>query len=189
MREKRLRRQEMEDEARTSAEAKPPEKQTSDITLKRKAPAEVSLITPGSLLPSSNTPDTTSSTQKVPVRKLIPLKSKTASPLNSSITPDTTAAAVTTVTSVSVKQSEPEDHSQSPSSSRKVPDQKTSNASALSPAKQARAAPQGPTDEAPTADATLNNNQKTSPERTTDTKGTSPLMLSYMLHFPAHISI
>lgn len=182
MREKRLRKQEMKEQTRTSAE-----RQTSDETLKRKAPVRVSLLSPGSSSPSSNTPDTTCSTQKLPVRQLIHLKSKTVSPLNSSITPDTTAAAVGTVTSVPVKQGETESHSQIPSSSREVPDKKTRNTSALSPAKQTRAAAQVPSDEAPTADTTLNSNQKTSPENTTDTKGTSALMLSLMLPFPTLI--
>lgn len=174
MREKRLRKQEMEEQPKGSAEVEPCQKQTAEGTLKRKVPAKVSLASPGSSSPSSTTlaPDTTLSTQKVPVRKLIPLKSKAASSLNSSTTPGTRGAAVT---SVPVKQnsSPPESLSQSPKSSRESPDKNTRNSgSTLSPAKQARAAPQGTAAEAPTADRTLNNNQK---EHTTDTKGTASL--------------
>lgn len=181
MREKRLRKQEMEEQDKTSAEADPSQKQTADWTLNRKAPAKDSLTSPGSSSPSSTT--LTPDTQKLSVRKLIPLNSKAASSLNSTTTPGTTVAAITAVTSVPVKQSssqsegETESHSQSASSSSEVPDKNTRNSTALSPAKQSRAAPQGPTEEAPTADKTLNNNQKKSPEHTTDTKGTSPLML------------
>lgn len=172
MREKRLRKQEMEEQDRTSDE-----RQTSDETLKRKAPVRCGLLSPGSSSPSSNTPDTTCSTQKLPVRKLIHLKPKTVSPLNSSITPDTTDSAVQTGTSVPVKQGDTESHSQITSSSREVRDKKTINISA--PAKQSRTAAQVPSDEGPTADTTLNSNQKTLPENTTDTKGNSALMLCY----------
>ncbi|XP_040015266.1 zinc finger CCCH domain-containing protein 11A isoform X2 [Xiphias gladius] len=174
MREKRLRKQEMEEQDKTSAEADPSQKQTADWTLNRKAPAKDSLTSPGSSSPSSTT--LTPDTQKLSVRKLIPLNSKAASSLNSTTTPGTTVAAITAVTSVPVKQSssqsegETESHSQSASSSSEVPDKNTRNSTALSPAKQSRAAPQGPTEEAPTADKTLNNNQKKSPEHTTDTK-------------------
>lgn len=166
MREKRLRKQEIKEQARTSAEAKTSERQIFDGTLKRKAPSTVNLRSSGSSSPSPNTPDTTSTIHKLPVRKLTHLKSKTGSPLNSSITSDTTAADKT------LKQGETESHSHSPSSSREVPDKKMSNASQLSPAEQARAAAQVPTD-----DTTLNSNHMTSPESSTDTKGTSPLML------------
>ncbi|KAI3370516.1 hypothetical protein L3Q82_025273, partial [Scortum barcoo] len=167
MREKRLRKQEM------AAETEPSEKQTAEVTLKRKVPANVSLASPGSSSPSSITvaPDTTLSTQKLPVRKLIPLKSKATSPLNSTATPGTGGAAIT---SVPVKQNsspleaETKSHSQTPSSSREVPDRSTKNTTTLSPTRQGKAAP--PAAEASTADKTLNNNQKKSPEHTTDTK-------------------
>ncbi|XP_041816058.1 zinc finger CCCH domain-containing protein 11A isoform X2 [Chelmon rostratus] len=172
MREKRLRKQEMEEQAKGSSEAEPGQKQTTEGTLKRKVPVKVSLTPPGSSSPSSTTPvpDTTLSTQKVPVRKLIPLRSKAA--LNSNTTPGTRGAAGT---SVPVKQSsspleaETESCSQSPSSLREVPDKNT-NSTTLSPAKQTRVSPQGPVAEAFTAEKTLNNNQKKSPEHTTDTK-------------------
>lgn len=181
MREKRLRKQELEERAKGSAEAEPSQKQTAEATLKRKVSAKAGLASPGSSSPSSTTlaPDTTLSTQKLPVRKLIPLKSKAASPLNTTTTPGTRGA---TVTSVPVKQSpspleaEAESRSQSPSSSREVPDKNTRNSTTLSPAKQARAA-QDPTAEVPTADKTLNNNQKKSPEHTTDTKGTALILI------------
>nr|XP_033482484.1 zinc finger CCCH domain-containing protein 11A [Epinephelus lanceolatus]XP_033482485.1 zinc finger CCCH domain-containing protein 11A [Epinephelus lanceolatus]XP_033482486.1 zinc finger CCCH domain-containing protein 11A [Epinephelus lanceolatus]XP_033482487.1 zinc finger CCCH domain-containing protein 11A [Epinephelus lanceolatus]XP_033482488.1 zinc finger CCCH domain-containing protein 11A [Epinephelus lanceolatus]XP_033482489.1 zinc finger CCCH domain-containing protein 11A [Epinephelus len=177
MREKRLRKQEMEEQAMGSAEEEPSEKQTSGGALKRKAPAKISLTCLGSSSPSSTTlaPDSTPSTQKLSVGKLIPLKTKAASPLNNT-TSGTRGAAVRAVTSVPVKlcssslDVEPESDSQSPSSSREVPDKNTRNSIALSPDKQARAAPQVPGAEALTSDKTLNNNQKKSPEPTADTK-------------------
>ncbi|XP_038552382.1 zinc finger CCCH domain-containing protein 11A isoform X2 [Micropterus salmoides] len=165
MREKRLRKQEMEEQA----EAEPSQKPTAEGTVKRKAPAKISLASPGSSSPSSitTTPETTLSTQKLPVRKMIPLRSKAAAPLNSTATAGTRGAAVP---SVPVKQNssplEAEPCSQSPSSSREVPDKDTRNATTLSPAKQARAAPQATA----LAAKTLNNNQKKSPEHTKDAK-------------------
>ncbi|XP_070814727.1 zinc finger CCCH domain-containing protein 11A isoform X2 [Chaetodon trifascialis] len=172
MREKRLRKQEMEEQAKGSGEAEPGQKQTTEGTLKRNVPVKVSLTLPGSS-PSSSTldADTTSSTQKVPVRKPIPLKSKAA--LNSKSSPGTRGAAVT---SGLVKQSssplEAETHScsLSPSTLREVPDKNTRNSTTLTPAKQTRASPQGAVSEALPADKTLNNNPKKSPEHTTDTK-------------------
>ncbi|XP_056252860.1 zinc finger CCCH domain-containing protein 11A isoform X2 [Seriola aureovittata] len=165
MREKRLRKQEMEEQDKTSAEAEPPQRGV----MKRKAPAKDGFTSSGSSSPSSTTPtpDTTPSTQKLPLHKLV--KSKAASLLNNAAPAGTTVAAVPAVTSVPVKQSsspqggETESNSQSPSSSREASDKTTRN-SALSPAKQSRAAPQGST-----ADKTLNNRKK-SPEHTTDTK-------------------
>lgn len=169
MREKRLRKQEVEQQETTSAE-----RQTSNETQKRKVPVRVGLRSTGSSSPSSNTPDSTCSAGNTPVRKLI--QPKTVSPQRS-ITPDTTAAAVPTVTSVHVKQGDAHSPSQTPSRSREVPDKKTSNVSALSPAKQTRAAAQVPSDEAPSADTTLNSHQKTSPENTSDTKGTANVVI------------
>ncbi|XP_075952812.1 zinc finger CCCH domain-containing protein 11A isoform X3 [Anarhichas minor] len=153
--EKRVRKQEMEEQARDSAEAESSQKHTDEGTLKRKVPARVSLTSSGSSSPSSTTValDSTLSTQKLPVGKPIPLRSKAASPLNS--TPGARGAAVKAAPSVPVKQSssplETESDSQSPSRSREVPDKNTSNSTAPSPAMQ-------------------NNNQKTSPEHTADTK-------------------
>lgn len=66
MQEKRLRKQELEEQARGSAEAEPLQKRTAERTLKKKAPARGS---------SSHTE---ASTPKIPVRKLISLKSKSA---------------------------------------------------------------------------------------------------------------
>lgn len=174
MREKRIRKQEMEEQAplssqdKAEAEAESSQKPSTGGTLKRKIPTKVTFTLPGSSSPSSTTVvhDTTPSTQKVSVRKLIPLKYKTASPLNITIAPCTT-----TVTSVPVKQSTSpqqggsESHSQSANSSREVPDKNTRSSTAPSPAKPARAAPQGLT-----ADKTLNSNQKKSPEHSVDTK-------------------
>ncbi|XP_035007465.2 zinc finger CCCH domain-containing protein 11A isoform X2 [Hippoglossus stenolepis] len=124
MREKRLRRQEMEEQDKTSAEA-------SD---------------------------------------LIPLKSKAASPLNSTTSP---GARVAAVTSVPVKQSSSpracESKSQIPRNSREVSDKNSRNSTAPPPAKQSRAAPHEPAEFLAT-DKTLSNNQKKSPERTRDAK-------------------
>ncbi|XP_073323747.1 zinc finger CCCH domain-containing protein 11A isoform X2 [Pagrus major] len=175
MREKRFRKQEMEEQAKGSAEAEPCQKQTAEGMLKRKFPAKDSLTPPGSSSPSSTTPapDNTLPDQKVPVRKLIPLKSKTASPLNSNSTPRTRGAAVS---SAPVKQSsspledETESCSQSPNSLREIPHKNTRSSTTSSPAKQTKAAPQGPAADATTAEQTLNSKQKNSPEHTTDTK-------------------
>ncbi|XP_063768111.1 zinc finger CCCH domain-containing protein 11A isoform X2 [Eleginops maclovinus] len=164
MREKRLRKQEMEEQAKGSTQAEPSQKQTTEGTLKRKVPAKVTVTYQG-----SSSPDSTPSTQKHPVGKLIPLKSKAASPLNST-TPGTRSAAVTTTTSSPVKkssspqQAETKCDSQSPGSSREVPDKNTRSPTSLSLARQARAAPQGAT-----SDTALNNYQK-SPEHTAETK-------------------
>lgn len=62
MQEKRLRKQELEEQARGSAEAEPLQKKTAERTLKRNAPAR----------------DSSSHTPKIPVRKLISLRSKSA---------------------------------------------------------------------------------------------------------------
>ncbi|XP_042354597.1 zinc finger CCCH domain-containing protein 11A isoform X2 [Plectropomus leopardus] len=177
MRQKRLRRQEMEEQAQGSAEAEPSQKEADKGTLKRKVPARVRLTCQGSSSPSSTTltPDSTPSTQKLPVGKLIPLKPKAASPLNST-TAGSRAAAVPAAPSVPVKlsssplEADSESDSQSPSSSREVPDKNKRSSTTLSPAKQATAAPRGPAADAPAADKTLNNNHKNSPEHTADTK-------------------
>ncbi|XP_030275307.1 zinc finger CCCH domain-containing protein 11A isoform X4 [Sparus aurata] len=173
MREKRFRKQEMEEQDKGSTEAEPCQKQTAEGTLKRKVPAKDSLTPPGSSSPSSATPapDNTLPDQKVPVRKLIPLKSKT--PLNSSSTPCTRGAAVTSVPvklSSSAFEDETESCSQSPNSSREIPHKNTRSSTTSSPAKQTRPAPQGPAADTPTAEKTLNSKHKNSPEHTTDTK-------------------
>lgn len=155
----------MEERAEGSAEAEPCQNQTAEGALKRKVPLNLRSSSPSS---TTLAPDTTLSTQNVPVRKLIPLKSKAASPLNTSTVPCTRGAAVTSVRGKQ-NSSPPESHSQSPNSSRESPEKNTKSGRTLSPTKQARAAPQGPTAEAPSADRTLNNNQK---EYTADTKGT-----------------
>ncbi|XP_034000610.1 zinc finger CCCH domain-containing protein 11A isoform X2 [Trematomus bernacchii] len=168
MREKRLRKQEMEEQAQGLAEAEPSQKQTTEGTLKRKVPAKVTVTYQG-----SSSPDSTPSTQKLPVSKPIPLKSKAGSPLNSSpprIRPAAVTTAVTTASSSPVTksssplQAETKCESQSPGSSREVPDKNTRSPTSLSLARQARAAPQGAT-----SDITLNNYQK-SPEHTANTK-------------------
>lgn len=174
MREKRLRKQEMEEQAKDSAEAEPAQKHTDGGTLKRKVPAKISLTSPRSSPPSSTTvaPDSTLSTQKLPVGKPIVLKSKAASPLYST-THRARGAAVKAATSVLVKQNSPpleaESDSQSPSCSREVPDKNTRSSTALSPAKQDRVAAT-----ALTSDKTQNNNPKKSPEHIADTTNVRP---------------
>ncbi|XP_069370438.1 zinc finger CCCH domain-containing protein 11A isoform X2 [Paralichthys olivaceus] len=121
MREKRLRRQEMEEQDKTSAKA-------------------------------SN---------------LIPLKSKAASPLNST-TSGTRVAAVTSVP-VKLSSSPSESKSQIPRNYREVSDKNSRNSTAPSPAKQSKAAHREPA-EFPAVDETLSNNQKKSPEHTRDAK-------------------
>ncbi|XP_078139670.1 zinc finger CCCH domain-containing protein 11A isoform X1 [Centroberyx gerrardi] len=176
MREKRLRKQEMEEQASStsqskgSAEAEPPQKQAAGPALKRKGPIRASLTPPATSSPSSTTlaSDTTTSTQKAPVRKLITLKPNAALPIHS--TTATTAAAIPAVTSVSVKQSSPprqaeaDSRSQSPSSSRDSPAKNRKSSAAPS------SAPKGPPAEDRTADKTQNSTQKKSPGQTTDTK-------------------
>ncbi|XP_026162139.1 zinc finger CCCH domain-containing protein 11A isoform X2 [Mastacembelus armatus] len=154
MHEKRLRKQEIEEQAKTSAEAESSHKHTAKGTLKKNSPAKTTFTSLGSSSPSSTTLilDTTSSTQKLPVRKPIPLKSKTSSPLYTTTTSGTTTA-IAAVTSVPVKQSsslqrEIESNSQSASCSNEVPDKKMRNSTASSPAKQAKAAAQSDPEEA-----------------------------------------
>lgn len=171
MREKRLRKQEMEQQGKGSPEVEL-QKEPAEVTLKRKVPAKASLPSPS---PSSQPPatpaaDTTPPTQKAPVRKLIPLRSKAASSTSSSTAAGTRVAAVT---SVPVKQNSPpaESLSERRSRSSESPDKNTANSgSARSPAKHVREVPQGPAAEGPAAGKTPNNKQK---EHSTDTKGTS----------------
>ncbi|XP_074505095.1 zinc finger CCCH domain-containing protein 11A isoform X1 [Sebastes fasciatus] len=168
MREKRLRKQEIEEQAKSSAEAEPAQKQADEGTPKRKVPAKVCVTSPSS---ATLAPDSTPTTQKLPVVKPIPLKSNAASRLNST-TPGTRGGAVKAAASVPVKQSssETESDSPSPSRSREVPDKNTRSSTALPTTKQARAASRGPAAGARTADKTLNINPKKSPEHTADTK-------------------
>lgn len=173
MREKRLRKQETEEQAKSSVEAEP-QKQVPEETMKRKVPVRVSLKSPGSTSPSSTTqaPDTTVSAQRLPVRKLLLLKSKNASSPNN--TTSTRGAAVTAP-------QEPESSSERPTSSKEVQEENTKTAVTLSPAKQARAAPRGAAAaEALTADKTLSS-KKTSPEKPADTRGTATFTLRH--HF------
>ncbi|XP_041638199.1 zinc finger CCCH domain-containing protein 11A isoform X2 [Cheilinus undulatus] len=171
MREKRLRKQEMEEQAKNSSEAEPSQKQIPEESPKRKIPTRVTLKLPDSSSSSSTsqTPDTTVSNQKLPVRKLVPFKSKAASPPKS-----TTGARRAADTSVSVTQSSPppvaESSSQSPTSSKEIPEKNTKTPATLSPTKQTRAALQAPAAEVPAAEKTLNNTKKTNPEQTTDTR-------------------
>lgn len=166
MREKQIRKQEMEEQAKAEAtEAEPPQSQNAGGTLKRKVPAKIRLTSPcSSSSPSSTTP-AADYTQRVPVRKLVPLRSVAASPLNSVATPETIAASVT-VPSVPVKprSSAQQTGTKSHCSSRMVPDKKTQISTALSSVTQALVVATS------TADETLDNDQQKSPENTADTK-------------------
>lgn len=152
MQEKRLRKQEMEERAKALTEAGPDQKQAAEENLKRKVPKRVNLALPGSSSPSPTTevPISAISTQRVPIRKLIPLKSKAASPLNSSTQIVTRGAAAA---SLPVNQN----------SFQQKPHKNTSQA------RQVRAVPQLATEDVPVPDITLKSNQK---KLTTDTKGT-----------------
>ncbi|KAF7653548.1 hypothetical protein LDENG_00081630 [Lucifuga dentata] len=174
MREKRLRKQEMQEQ--TSSSSQPAEPEPAGTATKRKAPARASLTPPpasslsstsSSLSSTSSSLSSTSSSQKSPVRKLIGLKSKAASPVNIA------AATSTAVSSVSVKQDSPrqaetESNSESLSSSKEAPPKNTRSSAAPSPARRARAAPQ--TVSAQNAIKMQNNPQRNSPEQSTDTK-------------------
>lgn len=104
MQEKRLRKQEMEERAKALTEAGPDQKQAAEENLKRKVAKRVNLASPGSSSPSPTTevPNSAVSTRRVPVRKLIPLKSKAASPLNSSTQIGTRGAAAASLPSQDV---------------------------------------------------------------------------------------
>ncbi|KAM3621635.1 uncharacterized protein V6R79_013884 [Siganus canaliculatus] len=144
MREKRLRKQEMEEQANKSAEAEPDQKQTPEATRKRKGPAKAAPSSGSSSPSTTPVPDATLPTQKVPVRKLTPLRSKASSSVNG------------TTTAGSNQNSSP-------------PEAKVESTTPT-PTRQTRAsALQGPTAEAPTANKPPNN-VKNQPEHSTDTK-------------------
>lgn len=161
MREKRIRKQEMEEQAKAEAtEAEYPQNQNASGTLKRKVPASPCSSSPSSTPAADNT-------QNVPVRKLVPVRSTAASPVNSVAAPETVAAIIA-VPSVSVK----------PRSSTQQAGTKShcnSSSTALSPVTQALVVATF------AADETLDNDQKKSPENTSDAKGTTLLMLSICL--------
>lgn len=152
MREKRLRKQEMLEQGKVGEpETEPSHNQNASSTLKRKAPSSPR----SSSSPSSKTPRA-GSTERVPVQKLITLRSTAAPPGNSVAAPETTAAVVT------VQRSSPQ-QAGTKSSSRVAPDKKTQVSSALSPLEQPRVTG------ASTAEEAMDTNQE-SPEHTADTK-------------------
>ncbi|XP_013122462.1 zinc finger CCCH domain-containing protein 11A [Oreochromis niloticus] len=167
MREKRLRKQEMLEQGKVGEpDTEPSQNQNASDTLKKKAPSS-----PCSSSPSSKTPRA-GSTERVPVRKLITLRSTAASPGNSVAAPETTAAVVT------VQSSSPQ-QAGTKSSSRVAPGKKTQVATALSPVKQPHVT--GPS----TAEETMDTNQKESPEHTADTKGRPKLNVKPSVMKPA----
>lgn len=160
MREKRLRKQEMLEQGKVGEpETEPSHNQNASSNVKRKAPSSPR----SSSSPSSKTPRA-GSTERVPVHKLITLRSTAAPPGNSVAAPETTAAVVT------VQSSSPQ-QAGTKSSSRVAPDKKTQVSSALSPLEQPRVTG------ASTAEEAMGTNQE-SPEHTADTKGTVSLVLS-----------
>ncbi|KAM4587804.1 zinc finger CCCH domain-containing protein 11A isoform 1-T7 [Odontesthes bonariensis] len=155
MQEKRLRKQEMEEQATSSTEAS--QKQTTSGPLKRKITPKIKLTPLDSYSPSSRT------RPKVHIHKLISPTSKET--LNS--TPDTAAAALTTVASVSVKQSSSPQQAESQIRSREVPHRSTRSSAAqptARPARETSGSAESPTDHS------LGNNQTSSPEHTVDSK-------------------
>ncbi|XP_029990793.1 zinc finger CCCH domain-containing protein 11A isoform X2 [Sphaeramia orbicularis] len=118
MREKRLRKQEMEEQTSSSSKVQdtqpppPPQNRAVGRGLKRKTPVKVTL-SPSS---SSQAPDPPAPTQKLPVRKLAPLKSKAASALNNGKAPAPVPVQVPVKSSSSVLK--PHTESQSPISSK-----------------------------------------------------------------------
>ncbi|KAM9364176.1 zinc finger CCCH domain-containing protein 11A isoform 2-T3 [Pholidichthys leucotaenia] len=166
MKEKRLRKQEMEQQAKAgAAEAEPSHNQVAVGALKRNIPAKVNLTSPDSSSASSTTkvPDSSASSQKVSARKVITHRSKAASGQNSRANPETSAAAVPSVPSVQVRlsASPPQDKTETRSSQ---------NTKQLSPVKQVRAAAWRPSGKPTSADTTLDNQQNKAPENTTNTK-------------------
>ena len=162
MQEKRLRKQEIEEQATSSAEAF--QKQTISGPLKRKITPKIKLTPLDSYSPSSTTHP------KVHVHKLISPTSKET--LNS--TPDTAATALTTAASVPVKQGSSLQQAESQISSREVPHKSTRSSTAQPTGRPARGT--SGSAESPT-DHSLGNNQTSSPEHTVESKGTGLLML------------
>ncbi|XP_072239067.1 zinc finger CCCH domain-containing protein 11A [Leuresthes tenuis] len=152
MQEKRLRKEEIEEQATSSAEAS--QKQTISGPLKRKITPKIKLTPLDSYSSSSTT------RPKVHVHKLISPTSKET--LNS--TPDTAATALTTAASVPVKQSSSLQQAESQISSREVPHKSTRSSTAQPTARPARE-----TSGSPTAHS-LGNNQTSSPEHTVESK-------------------
>lgn len=141
--EKRLRKQEMLEQGK-AGEPEPSHNQDASSTLKRKAPSSPR----SSSSPSSKTP-------RVPVHKLITLRSTAAPPGNGVAAPETAAAVV-------AAQSSSPQRAGTKSSSRVAPDKKASTA--LSPREQPRVTGASAAEEA------TDTNQEP-PELTADTKG------------------
>ncbi|KAM4624814.1 zinc finger CCCH domain-containing protein 11A isoform 2-T3 [Polymixia lowei] len=162
MREKRLRKQEVDEQASSTS-------QSDGAALKTKVPTGAR-VTPAATSPSSTTlaSDTTSPTQKAPVRKLISFKPKAASLVHGNST------ATTAVTSTSPMQGSPPRQAETDSplhGSRDSTAKRKRSAPAPAPAKQARgAASQDPSGEETPIDKTPNNSQEKSPGQTAETK-------------------
>ncbi|XP_041836016.1 zinc finger CCCH domain-containing protein 11A isoform X2 [Melanotaenia boesemani] len=146
MQEKRLRKQEMEEQAKSSAEAETSEKQTSH--LKRKLPPKIRLA------PINSFPAASS---KVPDHKLVAFTSKSAPLANNTL--DTAAVAMATVASVPMEQ-------QTEVGSREVPVRNTRISAAQSSVKPTRQAPGSHDGDEPAAE----NNQMKPPEPAADSK-------------------
>lgn len=146
MQEKRLRRQELQEQARGSPEAAP-QKDPVQEKPKRNVSAGVSRTLASSSPPPTATqappPATAVSTGKLPARKLISLRSKAALVGNG----ETPAAATTAAASLS------------PNQSSSLQQQQQTDTDAPSQAKRARTLPHGSAADAPVADKTPRDNQ------------------------------
>lgn len=173
MQEKRLRRQELEEQARGSPEAAP-QKDLAQEKSKRKVPAGVSRTLGSSSPPATTTqappPTTAVSTNKLPVRKLISLKSK-ASLVGNGETP----AAATSVRGAAAAATASVPANQSSSLLLQHTD-----ADAPSQAKRARTLPPGGAADVPGADKTPRDNQE---KVSSHVKGTA---VSHFIHFYCH---
>lgn len=135
MREKRLRKQQMEEQTScstsqsdSSSEAEPCQKQTAGLALKRNISIKARMASTAS--PSSPSSDAPNQDTKPPIHQVSAPKSKPASPMCS------TETAITAETSASVKQSSPPRQAEADSPSHSV-----TNGSKVSPGKRKRSSP------------------------------------------------
>ncbi|XP_056131113.1 zinc finger CCCH domain-containing protein 11A isoform X2 [Lampris incognitus] len=172
MREKRLRKQEMEEQAsstsqsQVSAELEPSLKQPASSALRRKVPVRAR-VSPPAISPAS---DVTTLTQETPADKQISLKPKAVSPLHN--TANTITASYTTSTQKQaslLQQTEVQTPSQSRISSIVSPG-KRKRSSPNTPAKQTKIIAPSSSEEEHPADKTQNNSLKKCPGQTTEPK-------------------
>ncbi|KAM4741214.1 zinc finger CCCH domain-containing protein 11A isoform 1-T4 [Anableps anableps] len=153
MQEKRLRKQEMEGQAKSSAEEDSSQNQIASNALKRKTPAKICPASSESSLPSTTTPS------RVSVRKLVSLKPQAPSPPTRTSFSGPTTAAMATVVSGPLKQSSSQQsHSTSTDSLDKTTTSPVSQASAQLSREPRQAA------EVPVTDKPVNSIQTKTPE-------------------------